>query len=148
MNIFQIFLILTFSTITHLAFSQHIEIPGPNRWEKRILLVFAAEETAAQKEQLEIFDRNPEGMKERELVVYEITGSKVVHPDGSQSGKEAADKLRKHYEVSEQQFSVILIGKDGSEKLRQNEVLSAEKLFAVIDSMPMRRQEMRRRDQD
>jgi hypothetical protein len=42
-------------------------------------------------------------------------------------------------------FSVVLIGKDGGEKLRRAIPLSPEELFAVVDAMPMRRAEMRER---
>ncbi|MFZ4681470.1 MAG: DUF4174 domain-containing protein [Terrimicrobiaceae bacterium] len=41
-------------------------------------------------------------------------------------------------------FSVVLIGKDGGEKLRRNSVLSTRELFAIVDAMPMRRAEMER----
>lgn len=40
-------------------------------------------------------------------------------------------------------FSVVLIGKDGGEKLRRTTPLPPEELFAVVDAMPMRRAEMR-----
>ena len=42
-------------------------------------------------------------------------------------------------------FSVVLIGKDGGEKLRRTTPLSSEELFAIVDAMPMRRAEMRER---
>ena len=38
-------------------------------------------------------------------------------------------------------FEIVLIGKDGGEKLRQGQVLSSEKLFGLIDAMPMRQAE-------
>ena len=40
-------------------------------------------------------------------------------------------------------FSVVLIGKDGGEKLRRATPLSPEELFAIVDARPMRRAEMR-----
>ena len=40
-------------------------------------------------------------------------------------------------------FSVVLIGKDGGEKLRRATPLSPDELFAIVDAMPMRRAEMR-----
>lgn len=40
-------------------------------------------------------------------------------------------------------FSVVLIGKNGGEKLRRATPLSPEELFAIVDAMPMRRAEMR-----
>ena len=41
---------------------------------------------------------------------------------------------------------VLLIGKDGGVKLRSTEPVSTDELFALIDSMPMRRREMEERD--
>lgn len=46
-------------------------------------------------------------------------------------------------QFSTKSFSVVLIGKDGGEKLRRAIPLSPEELFAVVDAMPMRRAEMR-----
>jgi len=39
-------------------------------------------------------------------------------------------------------FEILLIGLDGGVKLRQDEVIDTETLFARIDAMPMRRQEL------
>ena len=41
-------------------------------------------------------------------------------------------------------FSVVLIGKDGGEKLHQDALLTARDLFAMVDAMPMRRAELGR----
>jgi len=43
------------------------------------------------------------------------------------------------------EFSVVLIGKDGGEKLRQKSPLTAKELFVIVDAMPMRRAEMEKR---
>lgn len=40
-------------------------------------------------------------------------------------------------------FSVVLIGKDGGEKLRRTTPLPPADLFALVDAMPMRQAEMR-----
>lgn len=53
------------------------------------------------------------------------------------------DKTRLHYRLSSQQ--VILIGKDGGVKSRDS-AFDLDKIFADIDVMPMRRNEMRRQD--
>jgi hypothetical protein len=42
-------------------------------------------------------------------------------------------------------FSVVLIGKDGGEKLRQTIPLAPADLFALVDAMPMRQAEIRER---
>lgn len=145
MNKFQILLFLTLITSSLMAYSQDKNMLEPYQGKNRILLVFSPTESTLEK-QLAIFTKNQEGMQDRDLLVFKITKESIHHPNGSQDGKEAADLLRSKYQLTDNQFSVILIGKDGTEKLRQSEVLDAEKLFAVIDAMPMRKQEMRNTD--
>ena len=40
-------------------------------------------------------------------------------------------------------FEVVLIGLDGGIKLRQTKLVSLDKLFTLIDGMPMRRNELK-----
>jgi hypothetical protein len=42
-------------------------------------------------------------------------------------------------------FKVVLIGLDGGIKLQKNGQLTPEELFGTIDSMPMRRAEMNKK---
>ncbi len=42
-------------------------------------------------------------------------------------------------------FEVLLIGKDGTEKLRSTTPVKLDTLFSLIDTMPMRKVEMQRR---
>ncbi len=42
-----------------------------------------------------------------------------------------------------QGFQVLLIGKDGGIKMRSATPVAAEDILSLIDSMPMRQQEMR-----
>ena len=44
--------------------------------------------------------------------------------------------------IGEDAFSVVLIGKDGGEKLRVNAVPDLQSIYEVIDGMPMRSREM------
>ena len=65
------------------------------------------------------------------------------------SGHEAgiSDRdLRVEYLTGADEFAVVLIGRDGGEKLRRASPISAEELFATIDEMPMRRRELRDRE--
>lgn len=50
--------------------------------------------------------------------------------------------LRKRFHVKDDDFTVILLGKDGGEKLRSHQPISFEKLRDTIDAMPMRKHEM------
>jgi len=53
--------------------------------------------------------------------------------------------FRKHLSVPPGQFMVILIGKDGGEKFRQDRNVELKEIFNIIDAMPMRRQEMKKK---
>ncbi len=49
---------------------------------------------------------------------------------------------RKRFHVAPGAFVVILLGEDGGEKLRSSAPVEAERLNALIDTMPTRRREM------
>ncbi len=53
-----------------------------------------------------------------------------------------ASTLRQRYSIDRDQFAAILIGKDGSEKYRRHDVPELDGIFALIDGMPMRQDEM------
>lgn len=52
--------------------------------------------------------------------------------------------LLKKYTITHPQFTFILIGKDGGIRLRSTKVIPKEQLFALIDAMPMRQDEIKR----
>lgn len=51
--------------------------------------------------------------------------------------------VRLHFKVEPEEFLVILIGKDGGEKLNSRTPVAVEQLKELIDSMPMRKREMK-----
>lgn len=81
------------------------------------------------KQQIKLLDSAEAGVKERDMKIV------VVRSD---------NKLYQQYKVPTNQFCLILIGKDGSEKFRSYAVVSPQQLFVLIDGMPMRKSEMRR----
>ena len=62
--------------------------------------------------------------------------------DGQAIDADESRRLVDQYAIGEDAFSVVLIGKDGGEKLRVNEVPDLRAIYAVIDGMPMRSREM------
>ena len=109
------------------------------RWKSRLLLVFAPGDRDAQLlHQRDLLAAARPGNTERDLEIVEIIGSRASAPLD-------AVRLRAEYRVTEAQFVVLLIGKDGGEKLRSFQAVAPEQLFATIDRMPMRRAEAARR---
>ncbi len=105
-----------------------IGIASPDT-DKRQLLLFTQKDTRMAEKQLTVWKAAQLGMQERDLTITVVTGN---------------DLLYTKYKVDRQtDFTLILVGKDGSEKLRTHSLLPIKKLFALIDAMPMRKEEMR-----
>jgi hypothetical protein len=114
------------------------------RWQNRLLLVFAPDaDSALYRRQQEMLLVAECGLNERDVVVISVLKD-VVSTKERPAAPVSADDLRDAYDVLPHDFRVVLIGKDGGVKLRQDEPILAADLFALIDSMPMRKQEMRR----
>lgn len=112
-------------------------------WKYRPLLVFApSARHAALKQQRVIIATHASGFKDRDVVVIEIVADQVRSTFGPKP-RASASALRDRYGINENVFRVVLVGKDGGQKLMQKEAASAPALFGLIDAMPMRRQEMR-----
>ncbi len=72
------------------------------------------------------------------LVVTEGTSTL----DGHALSADESQRLANQYAIGEDAFSVLLIGKDGGEKLRVNQVPDLQAVYAVVDGMPMRSREV------
>ncbi len=117
------------------------------RWKRRLLLVFAPvkphPKLVVQRQRLK---DAAAGLKEREVTVIEVVQDSVF-VDGKLAIELNAKNLRKEFDTTIVEFNVVLIGKDGGEKLRRDEAVQVEEVFKTIDAMPMRQQEMRQRGQ-
>jgi hypothetical protein len=99
------------------------------RWSARPVLVFAPDsDDARYTEQIALLRAAEAGLAERDIVVLTDTA-----PD---------EKGRLRAALAVDGFEVLLVGKDGGVKLRQETPLSVDDLFATIDAMPMRQREM------
>lgn len=107
-------------------------------WKNRILLVFVeSQENNEYQVQKEVWLLDKAGFQERDLLIFEIVSD--IAPNFS---NEDIQFLKNTY-LPQHPFVLILIGKDGTEKLRSEQLLSNEKLFEIIDAMPMRKQEIK-----
>jgi hypothetical protein len=116
----------------------------------RPLLVFApALDNPQLVEQLNELKAHAVDMKSRDLLYVPIVpeghnqpipGSRI--PTASLSEDELA-AMRNHFKVEPAEFLVIFIGKDGQEKLHSRTPVSMDQLKPLIDSMPMRKREMK-----
>lgn len=124
MRVFLFVIILMFS------FDAMAEPPDDLKahlWSDRVLILAADAEHEELALMISRLEAKQDGLKERDLIVY------TVDPQ---------HKLAKSWDVSEP-FTLILVGKDGTEKLRSHKAVEVETLFETIDAMPMRIREMK-----
>ncbi|MEM7655250.1 MAG: DUF4174 domain-containing protein [Bacteroidota bacterium] len=116
------------------------------RWEQRLVLVFAPDDSHPQfSQQMQEVQRETAEWQDRDLGVFQLWPKGGLTPEQEALNREQSQRLYRQYGVVPGEFVVILIGKDGGEKARRkDEILSNETLFPIIDAMPMRRSEMRR----
>lgn len=112
------------------------------RWRHRLLLIFSpSTDFAAYQTLLQQLHQERTGVLDRDLIVF-----RLVNQGHSQVGKarlnhQEVETLRRRFGVTENEFRVVLIGKDGGVKLSERSVDLVD-VFGLIDSMPMRQREM------
>jgi hypothetical protein len=113
------------------------------RWRNRLLLVFAASpsEPRFAAQQAELVAHRGE-LAARDLLVFALFDDVDGEGNGHAINPEQTAALRAHYGLAPGVFAVLLLGKDGTEKRRAAELIPVAELLALIDSMPMRQQEM------
>lgn len=104
------------------------------RWKARPLVLFApAADDARLADQMERLSGVSAGLKERDMAVITVIA--------------ADDPLRSRLKAPREGFLLVLVGKDGHVAQRWSTPQAPATLFALIDRMPMRQDEMRRSGQ-
>lgn len=114
------------------------------RWENRLVLIFApTTDDPLLQEQLHTFAwRDPE-VVDRDLILGYFPIDEMGSFGGEPTAASAGAALREEFGIAADSFTILLIGKDGGVKMRSATPLTADMIFATIDSMPMRQQETR-----
>lgn len=133
-------LVLFFGLLPVMSFSQDLH---KRLWKNRVLLVLAdSYQNPLLIQQLNEFKSKKKDADERKLIIYQITPTS--YRIGFERNKIIKDNnLYNHYNPSNEDFKVILIGLDGGIKLEENNFLKSSPIFNEIDQMPMRKQELR-----
>jgi hypothetical protein len=106
-------------------------------WKNRVIVLYAPEANSKEfEQQKQILAAQTKELNERDLVVIECVG-KTLSPEDK-------NYVAHHFMHDLNGFGVWLVGKDGGTKLSETKPVSTEKFFSLIDSMPMRRSEMKR----
>lgn len=115
-------------------------------WRKRPLLLFApdARLSGLQAMNARLLAAGVE-LADRDMTVITVAGFDGT-VDGSPLPAKTVGDLRERFEPDPERLTIVLVGKDGGEKLREHEPIPLSRIFGLVDSMPMRRREMRERD--
>jgi hypothetical protein len=118
------------------------------QWKNRLLLIFAPDENDSlfKKLQSEIITQEAE-VEDRDLIIFELFGLGSSRMNRALLDQSKVDSIRRRFSVPQRSFRVILIGKDGGIKLKRNGQIDLETIFELIDSMPMRKDEIRQKNQ-
>ena len=120
----------------------------PHRWNNRLLiLVDTSDDQLKLGRQLDQLRTEATGLRDRKLVVYQFNNEAYrtgldVAADWTPGTLPATLTNRIKNDGS---FQLFLIGLDGGVKLHRDDVTRPETIFSLIDGMPMRRAELRRR---
>jgi len=133
-------------------FAQEVHMTDPTnlqqyQWQNRLLLLFAPNaDNADYQAQVEALAAREPGLDDRDMVIFHVlaeegyverAGEKIPLSDPHTAS------LRAQFDVPQDTFTLLLVGKDGSIKRHENQAVAVDALFAQIDSMPMRQREMR-----
>ena len=142
-------LLITWLSLIFVNCSENNSMPDLRNfeWKNRVLVIGGSESKF--QNQYDYLKVNKNEFTDRDMVVILINkdGSKISY-DGLKNFKkldyESASFIRKRFNFKD--FRLILIGKDGGVKYRTNEPVKINKIFELIDKMPMRVQEIKESD--
>jgi hypothetical protein len=138
---------LLFAILLFCALMSSAQDLSKHRWENRLILLITDNETNSTfQSQIAEFRKDLNGLNERRLIIYQVMPQEFKTGLNG-ANKTKSDRLYKDYKKTGSGFEVVLLGLDGGIKLQQNELLPLEKLYAIIDAMPMRRREIERSKQ-
>lgn len=114
-----------------ILFSIAAFLPASGAQSVRRLLLFAGDSTdvslATQRAWLQA---DSSGVEKRDIWIAVFTDPKTFR------------RMYEHHGADRHEFTLILMEKDGTEKLRSETPVSAKELFELIDNMPMRQPEL------
>jgi hypothetical protein len=112
-------------------------------WQSRPLLLFAPTDSDPRLvETMRRIEASRCDFVDRDMVLGRIVTEGTSTLGGEVVSTDQARRLSSAFGIGANSFSAVLIGKDGGEKLRVNDVPDLQAVYAVIDGMPMRGREM------
>jgi len=116
------------------------------QWKNRVIIIFAnSPANEYYRMQTGELETRTEDVLDRDLIVLELFENERSRMGDVFLPDDAVKNLRELFSAEKGRFQFILVGKDGGVKLRSDKPVPAAELFGLIDAMPMRQEEMRRK---
>lgn len=111
------------------------------RWKNRLLLLMEPRaDLVNTREQLALFAPFEQDIEDRELIILVFDGEVILDKELKATSIDVSKIPHKDFQ------GVLLFGKDGGIKLKQPFYVTPIRIFDLIDSMPMRQSEIRRKN--
>jgi hypothetical protein len=123
--------LLTVTALLAVCFSAEAEQLKEYLWTNRVIVTFASEKSAPERlSMIKQISEYPCEFRKRDLVHIDLI-----------AGSNAYQALSQRFFITDKEFQLVLVGKDGKVKLNTNSP-SIKELFTFIDSMPLRKREV------
>ena len=113
------------------------------QWKNRPLLIFAPNHKHPELQKIR-FALEPRScdIDDRDMIIGVFVAQGQSRLNGRTISASEIEEIRHRLGIKPEQFAVLLIGKDGGEKFRSYNAPDLDVVFALIDRMPMRQDEM------
>ena len=118
------------------------------RWNNRPLFVFSpTPDREDYQKQLRDLSSKEERIEDKDMIVHLVLEEGNSFIGDLPLENKAVRQLQEKFEIDPADFFIILVGKDGGVKLRKEEYTPMSDIFDLIDSMPMRKREMKEKEE-
>lgn len=136
-------LVVAVSGIPPAAAGSEIDV-SDYRWKHRLLFIFAPSTTDATFLALDKrLARAAIEIEDRDMIIFRIFENSPSRVSDKPLLPGDVEALRRRFGVETGRCTMVLVGKDGGVKLVAHGNTDLQSIFNLIDSMPMRQQEMR-----
>jgi hypothetical protein len=118
------------------------------QWKNRLILIFSPSDSDSLfQDANHAITLHEEELLDRDIILFYLFEKGESTVNEASIEPKVVNSLRKTYQIEPGKFTLVLVGKDGGEKLRQQDSFDFQVIFDRIDAMPMRIREMRENKQ-
>ncbi len=135
--------IIIYTLLLSTAFAMSSVSVEDFKWKNRLLVYFYLSEDEKRIVEGQT-EKHLDAIKDRDILVGYVRLHKPSSLGSLSLEEDSIKKLVSGLSIVENQSTLVLIGKDGTIKFHGSSEASLSEIFALIDSMPMRKREMSR----